>query len=95
MTEDVQYEDPLLRIEGWQEIEQLTSVLRWKFEDQIALPEFYFDIHSLFCRRFSEYALLQIDSVQHNQEKVELKTLPEAQGTQDLSGFTKETAFKS
>jgi len=57
VTEDVQYEDPLLRIEGWQEIEQLTSVFR----------------------RFSEYALLQIDSVQHNQEKALVEARLEVQ----------------
>jgi len=47
VSEDIQYEDPLMRVEGWQEIEQLTSGFR----------------------KLTEYALLQIDSVRHYQEK--------------------------
>ena len=31
VTEDMQFEDPLLRVEGWQEIEHLTSAFRCFF----------------------------------------------------------------
>lgn len=57
VTEDMQYEDPLLRVEGWQEIEQLTSAFR----------------------KLTEYALLQIDSVRHNQEKAVVEATLEVQ----------------
>lgn len=57
VTVDVQYEDPLLRVEGWQEIERL----------------------ALAFRRLTEYALLQIDSVLHNQEKAVVEATLEMQ----------------
>lgn len=57
VSEDVQYEDPLMRVERWQEIEQLTSAFR----------------------RLTEYALLQIDSVRHNQEKAVVEATLEVQ----------------
>ena len=30
VTEDIQYEDPLIRVEGFQEVENLSSAFRWK-----------------------------------------------------------------